>query len=119
MYLKTFKKVSKTLARIVIKQFVLFVKTFQMKCIENGKSICIDLQMSFSYGFIRYNLYIYFLESIIQASDLENYIVHKKQAASSILRDGSTAYSAPAPSGGVVWIFIMNIMDGELSPFSF
>lgn len=72
--------------------------------------------MSFSYGFIRYNMDVYFLESIIQASDLENYSVLKKQAASSILLDGSTAYTAPAPSGGVVWLFIMNIMDGELSP---
>lgn len=51
-------------------------------------------------------------KSIIQASDLENYSVLKKQAASSILLDGSTAYTAPAPSGGVVWLFIMNIMDG-------
>lgn len=51
-------------------------------------------------------------KSIIQASDLENYTVHKKPAASSILLDGSTAYTAQAPSGGVVWMFIMNIMDG-------
>lgn len=86
-----------------------------MKCIENNKNIYIDLKMS--HGFIQYDMDVYFLESIIQASDLQNYTVHKKQAASSILLDGSTAYTAQAPSGGVVWMFIMNIMDGELSPF--
>ncbi|XP_063439814.1 glutathione hydrolase 1 proenzyme-like [Mytilus trossulus] len=51
-------------------------------------------------------------DSIIQERDLQNYTVLLKPAVSSVLNDGSTLYSAPAPSGGPVWLFIMNIMDG-------
>ncbi|VDI34309.1 gamma-glutamyltranspeptidase / glutathione hydrolase / leukotriene-C4 hydrolase [Mytilus galloprovincialis] len=50
--------------------------------------------------------------SIIQERDLQNYTVLQKEAVSSVLNDGSMLYSAPAPSGGPVWLFIMNIMDG-------
>ncbi|CAC5387673.1 GGT1_5 [Mytilus coruscus] len=51
-------------------------------------------------------------DSIIQERDLQSYTVLQKEAVKSVLNDGSTLYSAPAPSGGPVWLFIMNIMDG-------
>ena len=59
-------------------------------------------------------LFIYILDSIIEKEDLENYNVVTKDSINVTLKDGSTLYTSPAPSGGPVLTFILNIMDGKL-----
>ncbi|CAL1536404.1 unnamed protein product [Lymnaea stagnalis] len=50
--------------------------------------------------------------SIITPADLENYQVQEKKPLEITLNGGIRVISPPAPSGGVVLSFILNILDG-------
>ena len=65
-------------------------------------------------SFFNKNFFI-FLDSIITKADLLQYTAERKEPLTTMLADNLQIFTPPLPSSGALLIFMLNILDGNLS----